>query len=92
VPREALPNGDVIEGHYVELGAKNATDEVVQPAAHIPRAPRNTPVPLKEKVRAPKPAPPMEPPAYPPPQSMAPAPQLPIGIAINPQGGGHVAP
>lgn len=42
VPRVVGANGDVIEGHYVEMSATAPAVEVLQPAKPMPRVPRST--------------------------------------------------
>src|SRR5262245_9916548 len=98
-PRRVLPNGDATGGHYVDINLQDtAVDEVIQPAVHIPRAPKTTPVPSTGKVRYPKAA---EPPVPvqdaqgKPPSNDVPAAVQPLlppsgtpGVSINPRTGG----
>lgn len=65
IPREVLANGDVTEGHFVEVSPLAPAEDVVVPAVHIPRAPKHvSPTPkMTTKVRTPQ-APPPEPPSF----------------------------
>jgi hypothetical protein len=40
VPRDATPNGDVIEGHYLVISLTPPAVEAIEPAKIMPRAPR----------------------------------------------------
>jgi len=40
VPREVFPNGDTVEGHYLEVSPQAPDEEAIAPAVHVPRAPK----------------------------------------------------
>lgn len=43
VPRQVAPNGDVVEGHWLEVSEQAPAAEVLPPSVHIPRAPTQAP-------------------------------------------------
>ncbi len=56
IPRVVSPNGDVIEGHYVEVSDKAPTKELTPPDYVIPKAPKQIyrPPVKREDVAAPR--------------------------------------
>lgn len=80
VPRETKANGDVIEGHELEIGTASTTPEAIEPPRTIPRAPAlTTPPTSTTKIRTPQAAP-----------ELSPRPALPAGLPPFP--GGAYAP
>lgn len=59
IPRVVSPNGDVIEGHYVEVSDKAPTKELTPPDYLIPKAPKQIyrPPVKREAVSTPSQAP-----------------------------------
>ena len=93
IPRDVSPNGDVVEGHYVEIGTAPLTPEAVALPYSIPRVPRQ-PSPASgagSKVRYPPKAPEVPQPAELPPGQLPPWAQGLPGMPPQ-MGGGHALP
>lgn len=60
-PRAVSANGDVVEGHFVEVSAQEAKEEVVPYEKFIPRAPKNSPRIVQSSRKAGRTEPPVTP-------------------------------
>jgi hypothetical protein len=83
VPRQVQPNGDVTEGHWLDLSLDPPALEVMEPVTPMPRAPK-TPVGAKRPSAPPPPS--SQTPA---PAALLPTPVLPSGL-VPPEG--HAPP
>ena len=75
VPRLVQPNGDVTEGHWLDLSLDPPAVDVLEPVTPIPRAP-------KTHVGAKRPAAPPTPVQTPAPPALTPTPVLPSGLGL----------
>jgi hypothetical protein len=78
VPRQVQPNGDVTEGHWLDLSLDAPVIEVLEPVMPMPRAPK-TPVGARRPASPPMP---VQTPALP---ALTPTPVLPSGL-VPPNG------
>ena len=92
IPRRVTPNGDVHEGHYVEVSDKAPQKELTKPDYEIPKAPKQLYRPQVKKDTSPSQGSPSVPPPspFPPPLPSSQGP-LPPGFPLL-QEGAHGLP
>lgn len=79
VPRRVLPNGDVVDGHYINLSLTEPPLEVLEPAKPMPRVPHGAPLKMGQPIPAQKSTGPQLPPTPLPAQPLSEAyPPLPV--------------
>lgn len=88
VPRRVLPNGDVVDGHYINLSLTEPPLEVLEPVKPMPRVPHGAPLKLKppepvQRSSAPQ-LPPTPLPAQPLSEAYPPLPVRPLPTAPSP--------